>query len=94
MQERNLQAKLKGESVPGQKPISPAAPAGSPAGSGGASQQQEQPQPQGSGQQQQSQSQQSGQRQEEEEASPFGAISATMGWDCFHWLTMLWILLR
>ncbi|KAL4855933.1 Protein timeless [Chlorella vulgaris] len=30
---------------------------------------------------------------EEEEASPFAAISATMGWDCFHWLTMLWILL-
>ena len=30
----------------------------------------------------------------EEDASPFAAISATMGWDCFHWVTMLWILLR
>jgi hypothetical protein len=30
----------------------------------------------------------------EEEDSPFAAISATLGWDCFHWVTMLWILLR
>jgi hypothetical protein len=30
----------------------------------------------------------------EDEDSPFAAISATLGWDCFHWVTMLWILLR
>lgn len=30
----------------------------------------------------------------EDEASPFSSISATMGWDCFHWVTMLWIMLR
>jgi hypothetical protein len=30
----------------------------------------------------------------EEDASPFSAISATLGWDCFHWVTMLWIMLR
>ncbi|PSC68202.1 calcium-translocating P-type PMCA-type [Micractinium conductrix] len=29
----------------------------------------------------------------DEESSPFAAISATLGWDCFHWVTMLWIML-
>lgn len=104
VQERKLQAKLKGDAA-GQKADSPAAAAaaaaaGSPAGSGGGASQQEQQQADGQQQQQQQeqepgQSQQSRQQQEEEEeASPFAAISATMGWDCFHWLTMLWILLR
>lgn len=31
---------------------------------------------------------------EGEAASPFAGISATMGWDCFHWVTFLWITLR
>lgn len=102
LQERKLQAKLKGEAA-GPKAGSPAAPAdaaaASPAGSGDAGAG-DSPDQAGDGaqqQQQSQQSQQSGQQQQqegEEEASPFAAISATMGWDCFHWLTMLWILLR
>eukprot|EP00887_Chlorella_sp_A99_P001979 scaffold18.g1979.t1 len=50
------------------------------------------PHQQQGGQEQQPQRGEEG-RQGSEAASPFSAISATLGWDAFSWLTMLWILL-
>lgn len=101
-QERKLQAKLEADKAKaagdGQAAGQAAAGSGasaSPAGAGaGADPQQQQQQQDGEAASPGGSARQQAGSEDEEESSPFAAISATMGWDSFHWVIMLWIMLR
>ncbi|KAL4422339.1 hypothetical protein ABPG75_008536 [Micractinium tetrahymenae] len=86
-EERNLQAKLQQKvdkakaAAAGDADSTDAAAAASPAAAAAAA---------AAGSSEQAEA---GDEEEKEGASPFAAISATMGWDCFHWVTFLWITL-